>query len=209
MIVLRDIYSYFVGHFCFKNKTKTNKKMDVNVKSVLRNFIICCSPVSYTGPTAVNELRHVCMVRPAQMFSVWPVHPVYSLCAGVAIYQLCVYFSYLSLNRTHGSRLALKYVRMLITHKRFPSGAVYRGGLFMWFLRAATAHGWVSFRVFFGRWCCTVFFFHEAEQKGELCSAQRKWADSSESLDGVTEKIEGGCGKARKERTTKRGTQML
>lgn len=104
----RDIHTYFVGHFCFKNKPAKKKNMDANVQSVLRNFIICCFPVSSTGPTAVNELRHVCMVRPAQMFSVWSVHPVYSLCAGVAIYRLCVYFSYLSLNRTHGSRMGSK-----------------------------------------------------------------------------------------------------
>ena len=60
----------------------------------------------------------------------------------------------------------------------------------MWFLRATTAHGWVSFRVRF--WTVMLYLcFPRGRAKGELCSAQGKWADSLESLDGVTEKIEG------------------
>ncbi len=53
-------------------------------------------------------------------------------------------------------------------------------------LCASTAHGWVSLE--------SVLDGDDVilrQSKRELCSAQRKWAFSLESLDGGAEKIEG------------------
>ena len=139
--------------------------MAVNVQSVFRNLIICCFPVSSTGPTAVNELWHVCMARPAQMFSVWPVHPVYSLCAGGAILQLCVYFSYLPINRTHGSRMAQSMAERSLRTSAPQVGLFTEEAFSCGFYVPPLPMGGSRSESVFGRWCCTCVF-HEAEQKG-------------------------------------------
>lgn len=53
---------------------------------------------------------------------------------------------------------------MLIMYKSISKCAVYRRGLFMWFLRASTAHGWVSLESFLDG--DVALRDYEAEQKG-------------------------------------------
>lgn len=129
-----------------------------------------------------------CMLCPTQMFPMWPAHSEYSLCSAAemrAILQLCVYFSCVTSQDPDYAWMA--YGRMLLIYiKEHFKWTVCRGGVFMWFYVLPLPMGesqWSFFFLFWMVMCCGAM--------RQSCSAQRKWAFSLESLDGVTTKIKG------------------